>query len=67
MCQSQENEAFCSLLRTAGCGSILELCKKINNDPGMMWLLDKSQPKNIISDLITEYLKPNTDDEEYVS
>jgi hypothetical protein len=35
----------------------------------MMWLLDKSQPKNIISDLMTEYMKPNADneDEEYVS
>jgi hypothetical protein len=58
-----QNEAICNQFRSAGCGSILELCKKINNDPGMMWLLDKSQPKNIISDLITEYLKPNTDDE----
>jgi hypothetical protein len=63
----EQNEAFCNLLRTAGCNSILELCKKINSEPGMMWLLDKSQPKNIISDLITEYLKPNTDGEEYVS
>jgi hypothetical protein len=61
------NEAICKLFRDAGCGSILELCKKINNDPGMIWLLDKSQPKNIVSDLITEYLKPNTDEEEYVS
>jgi hypothetical protein len=32
----------------------------------MMWLLDKSQPKNIIADLITEYLRPN-EEEEYVS
>jgi hypothetical protein len=62
----EQNEAFCNVLRAAGCGSILELCKKINSDPSMMWLLDKSQPKNIISNLITEYLKPNTDDEEYV-
>jgi hypothetical protein len=61
------NEAICRQFRNAGCGSILELCKKINNDPGMIWLLDKSQPKNIISDLITEYLKPITDDDEYVS
>jgi hypothetical protein len=58
-----QNEAICNQFRAAGCGSILELCKKTNNDPGMMWLLDKSQPKNIISELITEYLKPNTDDE----
>jgi hypothetical protein len=63
----EQNEAFCNLLRSAGCGSILELCKKVNNEPEMMWLLDKSQPKNIISDLITEYLKPNTDEEEYMS
>jgi hypothetical protein len=62
----EQNETICNLFRDAGCGSILELCKTINNDPGMMWLLDKSQPKNIISDLITEYMKPNTDDEEYV-
>jgi hypothetical protein len=60
-----QNEAFCNLLRDAGCGSILELCEKINNDPSMMWLLDTSQPKNVISDLITEYLKPNAD-EEYI-
>jgi hypothetical protein len=62
-----QNESICRQFRNAGCGSILELCKKINNDPGMIWLLDKSQPKNLISDLITEYLRPNTDDEEYVS
>jgi hypothetical protein len=61
-----QNKVICKLFRDAGCGSILELCEKINNDQGMMWLVDKSQPKNIISDLITEYLKPNTDDEEYV-
>ncbi|MDR1182289.1 MAG: hypothetical protein LBL13_09980 [Bacteroidales bacterium] len=59
-----QNEAICKLFRDAGCGSILELCEKINNEKGMMWLLDKSQPKNIISDLITDYMKPNTDDEE---
>ncbi|MDR1223616.1 MAG: hypothetical protein LBL07_12175 [Tannerella sp.] len=53
------NKAICRQFRSAGCGSILELCEKINSDPGMMWLLDKSQPRNIISDLITEYLKPN--------
>ncbi|MDR2449435.1 MAG: hypothetical protein LBD52_05700 [Prevotellaceae bacterium] len=63
----EQNEAFCNLLHAAGCGSILELCKKINNDPSMMWLLDKSQPKNIISNLITEYLKPRTDEEEYIA
>ncbi|MDR3184247.1 MAG: hypothetical protein LBT49_02440 [Prevotellaceae bacterium] len=63
----EQNEAFCNLLRTAGCGSILELCRKINNVPNMMWLLDKSHPKNIISDLITEYLKPTAGEEEYVS
>jgi hypothetical protein len=33
----------------------------------MMWLLDKSQPKNIIADLITEYMQTNDEDEEYVS
>jgi hypothetical protein len=59
-----QNETICKLFREAGCGSILELCEKINNEQSMMWLLDKSQPKNIISDLITDYLKPNTDEEE---
>jgi uncharacterized membrane protein len=58
-----QNKAFCSLMHDAGCGSILELCKKINNDPGMMWLLEESQPKNIIADLITEYMKPNTEED----
>jgi uncharacterized membrane protein len=58
-----KNEAICKLFYTAGCGSILELCEKINNDPGVMWMLNQSQPKNIIADLITEYLKPNTDNE----
>jgi hypothetical protein len=62
------NETICSLFRAAGCGSILDLCKKINSEPEIMWLVDKSQPKNIISDLMTEYLKPNDDsEEEYVS
>ncbi|MDR1182291.1 MAG: hypothetical protein LBL13_09990 [Bacteroidales bacterium] len=59
-----QNETICKLFQDAGCGSILELCTTINNDPGMMWLLEKTQPKNIISDLITEYLKPNTEEEE---
>jgi hypothetical protein len=62
----EQNKAICELFHKAGCGSILELCKKINSESAMMWLLDKSQPKNLIADLITEYLKPNTDDEEYV-
>jgi hypothetical protein len=62
----EQNEPICNLFRAAGCGSILELCKKINNEPGMMWLLNTSQPKNIIADLISEYLKPNTDEEEYM-
>ncbi|MDR1096882.1 MAG: hypothetical protein LBL57_01990 [Tannerella sp.] len=62
-----QNRAICRLFRDAGCGSILTLCEKINNDPGMTWLLDESQPKNIISDLITEYLKPNVGGEIYVS
>jgi hypothetical protein len=57
----EQNEAFCNLMRTAGCGSILELCRKINSDPDMMWLLDKSHPQNIVSDLITEYMKPCDD------
>jgi hypothetical protein len=59
----EQNESFCSLLRAAGCGSILKLCRKINSDPGMMWLLDRSQPKNMISDLITEYLKTSAGEE----
>ncbi|MDR0742878.1 MAG: hypothetical protein LBF05_00770, partial [Tannerella sp.] len=62
----EQNETFCNLLRSASCGSILKLCRKINSDPTMMWLLDKSQSKNIISELITEYMKPNTNDDEYV-
>jgi hypothetical protein len=61
-----QNKAICKQFCDAGCGSILKLCEKINNDPGMMWLLDKSQPRNLISDLITEYLKPNTGGEEYM-
>jgi hypothetical protein len=65
-----QNKAICKLFRDAGCGSILELCEKINTDKDMMFLLDQSFPKNIVSDLITEYLKPSDDDEEeeeYVS
>ena len=62
-----QNENICNLFCAAGCGSILELCKKINNEPAMMWLLDKSQPKNMIADLIDEYLKPNDGEDEYVS
>ncbi|MDR0728606.1 MAG: hypothetical protein LBF19_00555 [Prevotellaceae bacterium] len=54
----ERNEPICKLFRAAGCGSILELCKKINNEPHMMWLLDQSQPKNLIADLMTEYMKP---------
>ncbi|MDR2361841.1 MAG: hypothetical protein LBD91_03850 [Prevotellaceae bacterium] len=53
----EKNEPICKLFCTAGCGSILELCKKINNEPHMMWLLDSSQPKNLIADLMTEYMR----------
>jgi hypothetical protein len=60
----EQNKPICKLFREAGCGSILKLCKKMNTEPAMMWLIDHSQPKNIVSDLITEYLKPNSDDEE---
>ncbi|MDR1676179.1 MAG: hypothetical protein LBR86_06910 [Tannerella sp.] len=63
----EQNETVCMLFHKAGCGSILELCKKINSDPAKMWLLDTSHPKNIIADLMTEYMKPNADNEEYVS
>jgi hypothetical protein len=63
----EQNETICNLFREAGCGSILELCKKFNSEPEMMWLLDKSQQKNIIADLMTEYLKPASGgEEEYV-
>ncbi|MDR1130212.1 MAG: hypothetical protein LBK96_04455 [Prevotellaceae bacterium] len=62
----EQNRLICKLFREAGCGSILKLCKKMNTEPAMMWLMDPSQPKNIISDLITEYLNPSSDDEEYV-
>jgi hypothetical protein len=61
-----QNEAICNQFRAAGCGSILELCKKINSDPAMMWLLGTSESKNIIADLITEYLKPNDDDDDEI-
>ncbi|MDR1335549.1 MAG: hypothetical protein LBK22_01825 [Tannerella sp.] len=60
----ERNEIICSRFREAGCGSILKLCKRMNDDPGLMWLLDKSQPKNIVSDLITEYLKTDSDGDE---
>ncbi|MDR1130560.1 MAG: hypothetical protein LBK96_06225 [Prevotellaceae bacterium] len=56
-----QNETICKLFRDAGCGSILELCEKISTDNDMMYLLDKSSPKNIISDLITEYMNPGDD------
>jgi hypothetical protein len=52
-----QNETVSQLFHKAGCASILQLCEKINTDPGMMWLLDKSQPKNIVADLLAEYLK----------
>ncbi|MDR1680178.1 MAG: hypothetical protein LBS12_00110 [Prevotellaceae bacterium] len=53
----EQNKAVCNLFCIAGCGSILELCKKINNDPQMTWLLDKSKPKNLIADLMSEYMQ----------
>jgi hypothetical protein len=62
----EQNEAICKLFREAGCGDILELCKKMRSEPGMTWLMDSSQPKNTIAELITEYLRPDADNEEYV-
>jgi hypothetical protein len=62
----EQNETICKLFRNAGCGDILELCKKMRSEPGMTWLLDSTQPKNTISELITEYLRPDVDNEEYV-
>jgi hypothetical protein len=60
----EQNETICNLFRTAGCGSILELCEKINSESEMTWIVDKSQPKNIVADLISEYMKPSFDKEE---
>jgi hypothetical protein len=62
----EQNEAICKLFREAGCGDILELCKKMRTEPGLTWFLDLTQPKNTISELITEYLRPDADNEEYV-
>jgi hypothetical protein len=61
-----QNENICNLFREAGCGDILELCEKMRTDPGILWFMDTSQPKNTISELITEYLRPDVNNEEYV-
>jgi hypothetical protein len=62
----EQNENICNLFRTAGCGDILDLCKKMRTEPETTWFLDSSQPKNTISELITEYLRPDVNNEEYV-
>jgi hypothetical protein len=62
----EQNESICNIFRAAGCGDILELCKKMRTEPSMMWLLDPSHPKNTISELISEYLAPGANNDEYV-
>jgi hypothetical protein len=60
-----QNEAICELFRTAGCGPVLEFCKKMRTEGSYLtWLIDPSHPQNLISDLITEYMKPHDEEEE---
>jgi hypothetical protein len=61
-----QNEEICSLFRAAGCGDILELCRKMRTEPGMTWIQNPDQPKNTISELISEYLRPDANNEEYM-
>jgi hypothetical protein len=62
-----ESETVCKLFRDAGCQSILDACEKLKDKNNLSWIIGRGEQKNSMSELITEYLKPGADNEEYVS
>jgi len=61
-----ENEFICKLFRDAGCESILQMCERRKKDPDYMNIIGVEEQKTSLSELISEYLKPDADNEEYV-
>ncbi|MDR3309163.1 MAG: hypothetical protein LBS80_04335 [Tannerella sp.] len=62
-----ESETVCNLFRDAGCQSILDACKRVKNDRGISWMVGMGEQKNSMSELIIEYLKPDANNDEYVT
>jgi hypothetical protein len=62
-----ESEIVCKLFRDAGCQSILDVCEKLKNNSDLLWMIGKGEQKNSMSELIIEYLKPDANNDEYVS
>jgi hypothetical protein len=61
-----DSEATCNLFRDIGCQSILDLCRKAKDSDYLKDLLGIQQQKTSLSELITEYLAPHADNDEYI-
>ncbi|GHT57471.1 hypothetical protein FACS18945_1850 [Bacteroidia bacterium] len=64
-----ENEAVCDIFRKAGLQSILELCQQVREkNENYFWLLEEHsyEKRTVSSALISEYLKRNTEEDEYI-
>jgi len=61
-----DNEAICKLFRQAGCQSILDLCEKAKDNASLQDLLGIQKQTRSLSNLLTEYLNPHANNEEYV-
>ncbi|MDR1224326.1 MAG: hypothetical protein LBL07_15815 [Tannerella sp.] len=63
----EQNETVHDIFLRAGFGSILELCKRVRErDRNFSWLINHSENQTSLSHLITEYLKPGADNDEFV-
>jgi hypothetical protein len=61
-----DNETLCKLFRKAGCQRLLELCAQVKNSDYLKTMLGISGEKTALSELMTEYLNPQADNDEYV-
>ncbi|MDR3297746.1 MAG: hypothetical protein LBS94_05885 [Prevotellaceae bacterium] len=61
-----DNETLCKIFQKAGCQPLLDLCQKVKEDDLLKTLFGIEEHRNSISDLMTEYLNPHADNDEYV-
>jgi hypothetical protein len=61
-----DNEALCKLFRKAGCQPLLDLCELVKNTDYLKVMLGIAGKKTALSELMTEYLNPQADNDEYV-